>query len=284
MSLLDLLKQANLANGSALSNNPKTSYTKRVQAKELVTTTDLVAKAATGYAFRSDPALGNDSYTSKIANTAAQGTDPILANNSNYNKALGTTPAGYESKIFGKELRGVNDLVSDTSVHGRGVNDTNRNAYLKNANSSKVTNLSSTYEITPTTAYSTTTFNNKIARKGTKPSNLGANISSYTEQIFNEQLTGANKYTTTSPNVISLASMTKPILTVSTQAGSLAGMPLDDGRYTITVGYGYVLYGVLTGNSYDSGVRGTYNDRPLGIQWNEDTDVWETSPLYYIPA
>lgn len=242
MSLLDLLKQANLGGGSTLSNNPKTSYTKRVQAKELATTTDLATKAAAGYAFRSDPALGNDSYTSKIANEAAQGTDPILANNSNYNNALGITPAGYEAKLFGKELRGVNDLVSDTSVHERGVNDTNRNAYLKNANSSKVANLSSTHQITPTTAYSTTTFNNKVARKSTKPSNLGANISSYTEQIFNQQLTGANKYTTTSPNVVSLASMTKPVLTVSTKAGSLAGMPLNDGRYVITVGYGFVLY------------------------------------------
>ena len=88
-------------------------------------------------------------------------------------------------------------------------------------------------------------------------------IANYADRIFLQQTIGATRLTisaaaklvsaaltSTPANLISIATDTKPIYTAPRRPSGTA--PSADGRYNITTGYGFTLYGVLTNGGYGS--------------------------------
>ena len=94
MSLLDLLGKATLGTGVKAPS----SYTKKVQAKELPTTSELTSAATTGYAFRS-ATLGSSKYTDSAP---APMEDSLLSG----------TSATYQEAAFKDKMNGKNKLLS----------------------------------------------------------------------------------------------------------------------------------------------------------------------------
>ncbi len=110
------------------------------------------------------------------------------------------------------------------------------------------------------TSYAATTFEDRLARRNRvadynaktyiRPGNFQGTIGTYADRIFAQQSLGPDQFAQTPINAISTLSMSIPVLTPVTEIGTSAGMPFDDGRYLITVGYGFVLYGTLTNGGY----------------------------------
>ena len=127
--------------------------------------------------------------------------------------------------------------------------------------SSDIVNLKSGYQSdTAPTPYAAVTFQDKLARRNQvvdykaktyiRPGNFQGTIGTYADRIFAQQSLGPDQFAQTPINAVSTLSMSIPILTPTTEIGTSAGMPFDDGRYLITVGYGFVLYGTLTNGGY----------------------------------
>jgi hypothetical protein len=74
-------------------------------------------------------------------------------------------------------------------------------------------------------------------------------IATYTDRTFLQQAIGVTRLTTSAAaNLISAATRTQPVYTAG--LGTTGGAPTPDGRYDITLGYGFVLYGNLTNGGY----------------------------------
>lgn len=109
-------------------------------------------------------------------------------------------------------------------------------------------------------SYLTSTFNDQLKRKnklvdntaktyGFRPTNFQQDIATYTDRIFMQQRLGADQYAKTPASLITPIAMSKPILTTYVPP-NVNTAPIGDGRYNITVGYGFVLYGTLTNGGY----------------------------------
>lgn len=109
-------------------------------------------------------------------------------------------------------------------------------------------------------SYLTSTFNDQLRRKNRladnvaktyafRPTNFQQDIATYTDRIFMQQKLGADQFAKTPTSLISTVAQSKPILTTYVPA-NVNMPPTDDGRYNITVGYGFVLYGTLTNGGY----------------------------------
>jgi hypothetical protein len=82
------------------------------------------------------------------------------------------------------------------------------------------------------------------------PGKFNNDIIPYTERQFMIQNASFGQ-ATVAPNVLALATQTAPILTpIASNIGTVAGEPFDDGRYNITVGFGFVLYGTMINGGY----------------------------------
>jgi len=80
------------------------------------------------------------------------------------------------------------------------------------------------------------------------PGHFPIDICTYTDRIFMEQNASLGQ-ASINPSVLRVATQTVPVLTsIASNIGTLAGPPAVDGRYDITIGYGFVLYNT----------RGTY--------------------------
>lgn len=97
----------------------------------------------------------------------------------------------------------------------------------------------------------TNTLVNKALSNPYGPNKFATDIIPYTERQFaiaNASLGQASLI----PSVLQQALQSKPILTpINPNIGTLAGPPSEtDGRYDITIGYGFVLYNNLTNGGY----------------------------------
>lgn len=77
-----------------------------------------------------------------------------------------------------------------------------------------------------------------------RPGNFKTDIATYTERIFLQQQQAAGQAPTNPSNLITATAQSAPVLTPTTLVGTAAGMPFDDGRYNITIGFGFIQYGV----------------------------------------
>lgn len=109
-------------------------------------------------------------------------------------------------------------------------------------------------------SYLTSTFNDQLKKKNKlvdntaktyafRPTNFQQDIATYTDRIFMQQRLGADQYAKTPASLINPIAISKPVLTTYVPP-NVNTPPTGDGRYTITVGYGFVLYGTLTNGGY----------------------------------
>ena len=99
-----------------------------------------------------------------------------------------------------------------------------------------------TTDIFNQTSLRTNTLLKKASTNNLGPGRFNTDIIPYTERIFAEQSVGLGQ-AVVDRSVLATATQAVPILlAVSSTIGTVAGNPGDDGRYNITVGFGYVLY------------------------------------------
>jgi len=130
----------------------------------------------------------------------------------------------YADAVLAAARNGKNNLVS-------------MNTMVSNGSISRYTT-----DIFNQTSLRSNTLLKKANTNNLGPGRFNTDIIPYTERIFAEQSVGLGQ-AGLNQSILATATRAVPVLTpTSDTIGTVGGNPGDDGRYNITVGFGFVLY------------------------------------------
>jgi hypothetical protein len=161
-----------------------------------------------------------------------------LYNRANQGKTSTLLPSDqmeYVKQAQAARLGATGALVGEAQLPG------NRGAVARLKIQSKLTPLTSDFQTgtpvqyTRTVASDTVTRNNRLTAKTSNlnSGNFQTDIASYQDRTFMQQAIGTDRLSASSANLISAAAQSKPVLTSVGTPGTSAGLPFDDGRYTL---------------------------------------------------